>query len=78
LNLGNIPVVKYVLGPGPRAKGNLTSFYQDETFLQSEGDKLAQRGLEHIGIDHCQSKRANEPKRGEAKKHCIVELFSLV
>lgn len=47
------PVVTYVIGPGPRARHNHTSFIQDQDYLQTIGRELHRRyRLQHVGEWH--------------------------
>jgi hypothetical protein len=48
----DIPIVLYVLGPGPNVKRTATSFFQDEKYLETKGNELRALGLEHIGEWH--------------------------
>jgi cupin superfamily acireductone dioxygenase involved in methionine salvage len=48
-----IPVVQLATGPGPKAKQNAHSFYQDEDYLIQVGNELRVRfGIQHIGEWH--------------------------
>ena len=48
-----LPVVTYVLGPGPRARRTEVAFYQDREFLVKAGGALLDRhGLQHLGEWH--------------------------
>lgn len=48
-----VPVVAYVIGPGPHAQHNPTSFIQDQDYLQKVGRELHRKyRLQHIGEWH--------------------------
>jgi hypothetical protein len=48
-----IPVVQLATGPGPKAKQNAHSFYQDEDYLIQVGNELRDRfGMQHLGEWH--------------------------
>jgi predicted nuclease with TOPRIM domain len=48
-----VPIVTVAIGPGPAAKHNPTSFYQDTDFLRRVGTALNQsHGLQYIGEWH--------------------------
>jgi hypothetical protein len=48
-----IPVVQLATGPGPKAKQNAHSFYQDEDYLIKVGNELRDRfGMQHLGEWH--------------------------
>lgn len=63
-----IPVVHYVLGPGPQAVHDVMHFRQDFDFLESHADQLvATHALHHIGSWHSHhSMGLTQPSQGDA------------
>ena len=52
-----VPVVLYVIGPGPRANHQVAFFVQDLDYLSSIGNKIVYKyGLQHIGEWHSHHK----------------------
>lgn len=52
-----IPVIQYILGPGPKAQRTATSFHQSEEYLKAMGEELRKtHGLQHLGNFHSHHK----------------------
>ena len=64
---GGDPVVTYVIGPGNRAQHNVTSFIQDQEYLQTVGRAIYQNyRLQHIGEWHSHHQLGlTQPSRGD-------------
>jgi hypothetical protein len=79
-------VVHYVLGPGPNARGDETSFFQDAEYLEEEGKRLNETyGLQHVGEWHSHHRLAlDHPSDGDVStvQHALrryrFERFALV
>ena len=81
-----VPIVHYVVGPGPRAVHNVTHFRQDFEFLERNADFLvAEHALHHIGSWHSHhSLGLTTPSGGdsastlEGMAECRLKSFLLV
>lgn len=81
-----IPMIHYVVGPGPKAIHHVTHFRQDFNFLESNADCLVEEhALHHIGSWHSHhSLGLTQPSQGdsvstlEGMKECCLDSFLLI
>ncbi len=72
-----IPVVMYVLGPGPGANHQIAFFNQDATWLQSAGQKVIDRyGIQHIGEWHSHHELGLSQPSGHDVRSILVGMDS--
>ena len=66
------PVVTYAIGPGPNAIHHVTSFVQDQNYLQSVGRAIHKRfRLQHIGEWHSHHRLGlTHPSGGDVDRIC--------
>lgn len=82
----SIPVIQYVVGPGPAAYHHTTQFRQDIRFLEMNADKIVEEhALHHIGTWHSHhSLGLTEPSDGDTNstltgmRECGLSSFVLL